>query len=104
MTVLGWEDKQKAYGALRAVLQALRDRLTVDEVAQLGAQLPVLISGIYYEGWDPASKPARIRHKSEFFPHIQHQFRSDDSVNPEQIASSFQRAGKPCEQRRDRRH
>ena len=36
-------DRRKAYRALAAVLHALRDRLTVDEVAQLGAQLPILV-------------------------------------------------------------
>jgi len=45
MQVLQWADKHKAYLALRATLHALRDRLTVDEVAQLGAQLPMLIRG-----------------------------------------------------------
>jgi len=40
-------DRRKAYRALAAVLHALRDRLTVDEVAQLGAQL----RGLYYDQW-----------------------------------------------------
>jgi len=86
MQVLGWEEKQKAYGALRAVLHALRDRLTVHEVAQLGAQFPMLIRGIYYEGWDPAFKPQRVRHKEDFLACVQQQFRADDLVDPEQIA------------------
>lgn len=38
MQVLRWPDKHKVYLALRATLHALRDRLTVDEVAQFGAQ------------------------------------------------------------------
>ncbi len=41
----GWDSKQKAYLATRATLHALRDRITVDEVAQLGAQLPMLMRG-----------------------------------------------------------
>lgn len=53
MAELGWQDRHKAYLALRAVLHTLRDRLTVEEAAHLGAQLPMLIRGFYYEGWDP---------------------------------------------------
>jgi hypothetical protein len=34
--MLGWGDRPAAYHALRTVLHALRDRLTVDEVATLG--------------------------------------------------------------------
>lgn len=59
-------DEQRALHALRAGLQALRDRLTVDETAQLAAQLPLLIRGLFYEGWDPTGKPLRIRHRAEF--------------------------------------
>ena len=54
---LGTEDRQEAYRVLRAFLHALRDRLTIDEAAQLAAQLPDLIRGIYYEGWDPSATP-----------------------------------------------
>ena len=39
MDALGWDDRHKAYQALRATLQAVRDRLTIDEIAHLGAQL-----------------------------------------------------------------
>jgi uncharacterized protein (DUF2267 family) len=46
-----------AYRVLRAVLHALRDRISVDEAAQLGAQLPELIRGIYYAEWDPSRTP-----------------------------------------------
>jgi uncharacterized protein (DUF2267 family) len=84
--VLRWTDKHKAYLALKATLHALRDRLTVDEVAHLGAQLPMLIRGFYYEGWDPTDKPRRQRRREEFLAHIEEQFMNDDSVDPEVIA------------------
>jgi len=42
-------DERRAYNALRAVLHALRDRLTTEEIAQFGAQLPTFVRGVYYE-------------------------------------------------------
>jgi uncharacterized protein (DUF2267 family) len=58
----GWpsEQRQLSYRALRAVLHALRDRLTVVEAADLAAQLPILIRGLYYEGWAPARVPVKM--------------------------------------------
>ena len=45
------EDRHDSYRALRSVLHVLRDRLTPDQAVHLGAQLPVLVRGIYYDGW-----------------------------------------------------
>jgi len=83
---LGWDDRERAYHALRAVLHALRDRLTVDEAADLGAQLPLLIRGLYYEGWDPSSTPVKERHREMFLHHIAAAFPRDPKVYPEGIA------------------
>lgn len=66
----GWEDRQKAYMVLRAVLHALRDRLVVDEAVHLGSQLPMLLRGMYYEGWDPSINPLKIRNKGKFLSRI----------------------------------
>lgn len=81
-----WDDRHAVYLALRAILHALRDRITVEEVAQLGAQLPMLVRGFYYEGWDPTGKPVRVRRKETFLLGIAQQFPSADLVDPEKTA------------------
>jgi uncharacterized protein (DUF2267 family) len=86
MHILNWPDKHKAYLALRSTLHALRDRLTVEEAAHLGAQLPMLVRGFYYEGWDPTGKPVRERHKEKFLARIEQPFNDDDSIDPEVVA------------------
>ena len=83
---LRWQDRHRAYHALRAVLHALRDRLSVDQAAALGAQLPMLIRGFYYEGWHPADKPSKERRREDFLAHIASAFRDDPDINAEEIA------------------
>ena len=63
-------DRHRAYPSLRAVLHALRDRIGAETAAHLGAQLPMLLRGLYYEGWDPTDKPTKERHQEAFLAHI----------------------------------
>ena len=63
-------DRHDAYIALRAVLHALRDRLPPEVAVHLGAQLPMLVRGFYYEGWRMAGKPTKDRHAEEFADHV----------------------------------
>jgi uncharacterized protein (DUF2267 family) len=86
MLELHWHDRRKAYLAMRATLHALRDRLTVEEVAQLAAQLPMLIRGFYYEGWDPTGKPLKIRDKEEFLGLVEQELRGSERIDPERVA------------------
>jgi uncharacterized protein (DUF2267 family) len=69
MHEMDWDDRQRAYHALREVLHALRDRLPVGEAAALAAQLPLLVRGVYYEGWHPADKPLKQR-RDAFLAHL----------------------------------
>jgi uncharacterized protein (DUF2267 family) len=84
---LWWDDEHRAYLALKATLHALRDRLTVEEAVQLGAQLPMLIRGFYYEGWSPAGKPVKVRHKEEFLAQVKEYLRSikESDIDAENI-------------------
>lgn len=67
MRAMDWDNRERAYQALRATLHSVRDVLTFEEVVQLGAQLPMLLRGVYYEGWSPKSTPIRLKTVGEFF-------------------------------------
>jgi uncharacterized protein (DUF2267 family) len=71
----GWspERRNQSYAALRAVLHTLRDRLTVEEGAQFAAQLPMLVRGLYYAGWDPSRVPQEMS-RDEFLRRIRQEF------------------------------
>jgi uncharacterized protein (DUF2267 family) len=56
---LATEDRRYAFRVLRAWMHTLRDRLTVDAAARLGAQLPELLRGVYYDGWKPGKAPLK---------------------------------------------
>ena len=81
---LGWENKARTYRLLRAVLQALRDRLQVNEAADLAAQLPSLLRGVYYEQWRPAKTPLKNRSKADFIATIEDSFKTDPLEKPAQ--------------------
>lgn len=88
MRDLNWTDRHRAYHALRAVLHTLRNRLPVDESAQLAAQLPLLVRGVYFDGWQPAAVPVKERRLEQFVAHVSEAFALDTDADPEQICRS----------------
>src|SRR5438477_10535626 len=62
---LGIEDREEAWRVLRVYLQLLRDQLTIDEAAQLAAQLTIVLRGVFYEGFDPGEQE-KVRDRDEF--------------------------------------
>ncbi|MDA8163535.1 MAG: DUF2267 domain-containing protein [Desulfobacteraceae bacterium] len=86
MYELNWEDRHKTYTALRACLHALRDRLIPDEAIHLGAELPMLIRGFYFEGWSTKGKPVKERRKADFLDHIRREFNNDPAIDVETVA------------------
>lgn len=79
---LRFDDKQDAYVSLRAVLHALRDRLPVELSAALAAQLPMLVRGMYYEGWRPGAVPERYRTDEEFIEAVCEQLHQRTDLHP----------------------
>ena len=89
MDELGWEDRQVAYHALRAVLFSLRDRLTPDLAANFGAQLPLLVRGIYYEGYRPSDQPEKYRTLDEWNQRVQNAFQpAGKNLAPEDASTA----------------
>ena len=79
--------KRDAYKSLRAVLQTLRDRLPVDLAVHLGAQLPMLIRGLYYEGWKPSKVPIKMS-REEFLVAAQEKIIADRVIDPEETVQA----------------
>ena len=64
------DDKHIAFIGVKAVLHALRDRIPLEEAAQLGSQLPVLLAGYFYQGWKPAATPTKERSIDAFLDKV----------------------------------
>jgi uncharacterized protein (DUF2267 family) len=82
------QGREDAWRILKAFLQILRDELTVDEAAQLAAQLPLVLRGAFYEGFDPSRQPARLRQRSEFLERLQERAQLQGPVDGEQAAEA----------------
>ena len=85
MRRLGWQDRERVYRALLATLHALRDCLARDEAVYIGAQLPTLLRGLYYEGWHPGARPA-AGSRSAFLERIHDGVHRDPGIDTEQVA------------------
>ena len=85
---LGWRDRTRAYSALIASLHALRDCLRQSAAIYLGAQLPALLRGLYYEGWHPASR-VTAKSRGAFLERIHDSLYRDPGVDAEQVARAM---------------
>lgn len=81
---LGWHDRRRAWLALIAVLHAIRDCLGRDEAVYLGANLPPLLRGFYYEGWHPHAH--KLTSREAFLERIRDGLKHDMAVDAEPVA------------------
>lgn len=68
---LDWANDRDALRLLRVTLHQIRDRVHVHETAQLSAQLPILIRGMFFEGWQPHLVPLPGRRAADFIAAIE---------------------------------
>ena len=80
---LEWTEKGRAYLLLSETLQAIRDYLGVNEAADLAAQLPLILRGIYYTGWNPSKTPVHPRSKTAFLKRVSVKFDKQPLDDPE---------------------
>ena len=81
---LGWHDREKVYRALLAALHGLRDSLVRDEAVYVGAQLPPLLRGLYYDGWHPGARRA-TRSRTAFLERVHEGVHRDPGVDAEEV-------------------
>jgi len=73
------EDKARAGRVLRAVLHGLRNVIPFEESFQLLAQLPLVIKGVYVDGWSTKHLNTRVKHVEEFAEEV---YREGGSAAP----------------------
>jgi uncharacterized protein (DUF2267 family) len=81
-------DKQVAWKVLSTVLHKVRDRLSVNLAAHLGAQLPLLVRGVYYDQFEPSKMPSECRSRDEFVQEVSEWLSDARPVDPEDAIRS----------------
>lgn len=85
---LGWQDPNRTFALLRGTLHAIRDFLTPQEAADLAAQLPLLLRGIFYEGWVPSRTPAEFRNVDDFLERAMARLSKNAPIEPDVAISA----------------
>ncbi|MBU3713719.1 MAG: DUF2267 domain-containing protein [Ferruginibacter sp.] len=65
--------RDNAGRVMRSVLHALRNRLTIEESFQLLAQLPLVLKGVYVDGWKLTKPFSRIHYLEDFIEEVKNE-------------------------------
>jgi uncharacterized protein (DUF2267 family) len=79
-------NRHAAYQTLRAVLHAMRDRLNQSEIADMASQMPMLLRGMFYEGWSPARKRIVDRSMEGFLSDVMSRYDGKRFADPKTMA------------------
>ncbi|MBV7265472.1 DUF2267 domain-containing protein [Erythrobacter ani] len=75
-------DRAFAWRVLSVVLQNLRDNLPLELSAHLGAQLPMIVRGTFYDRFDPTGLPKQSHRTDEFLASISDGLHGSRGVDP----------------------
>jgi uncharacterized protein (DUF2267 family) len=81
-------DRHLAWHALGVVLRTLRDRLPVELCAHLGAELPMMVRGVYYDQFRPGAQPQPCRTLGEFYEHVERGMRQVRPIDPQDATAA----------------
>lgn len=81
------DSQEDAYMAMRAVLHTLRNQLSVEEACDLASQLPLIIQGVYYEGWQPGAQRDKIHSPDQFYSEVSENLSGREHLNPQSVTS-----------------
>jgi uncharacterized protein (DUF2267 family) len=82
---LGQTNERLCFRGLGAFLHCLRDHLPVSEAVGLGAQLPMIVRGLYYDGWRPARTPLDERSAEAVRAQVADELEHGLGANPDEI-------------------
>lgn len=77
-------DRQVAWKVLSTILHKLRDRLPLPLAAHLGAQLPLLVRGVYYDQFEPGRQPSDCDTPEEFTAEVAEWLTDIRPVDPDE--------------------
>ena len=89
---LGTPNAESVYRATRGTLHALRDQLIPTEATDLAAQLPMLLRGLFFEGYRLTNAPDRIRSCDQFLQRIACELQPGADPGPQQAACAVFKA------------
>lgn len=81
-------DRHVAWKVLSTVLHKLRDHLPIELAAHLGAQLPLLVRGVYYDQFEPAKLPLESNTTDEFIHEVQKWLSDTRTVDAKEAISA----------------
>ena len=81
-------DRNTAWRVLAVVLHRLRNRLPIGLAANLGAQLPMLVRGLYYDQFQPEQLPSECDTFDQFCAEVAEWLRDNRPVDPETAVKS----------------